>query len=167
MPCADAMIKDVITVTPDRTVSEVLEIFYNNRIRNVPVVDHDGVLQGIVSFRRLLAFLLPVSATMHDELKRFKHFNVNLDHLAGQAPWVTKRLRTLMNDKVEDIMFKEHVTVHPDTTLREGIRLLYLHESPLAVVEEGTGKLMGIMSSQSAIQALMKIRGEILEEKTA
>ena len=95
MPCKDAMITDVISVTREHTVSDVLQLFYNKHIRNVPVLNDDGTLAGVISFKRLLAHLLPASATMEKDLKRFKHLNVNLDHLAGQSPWVTRRLKQL------------------------------------------------------------------------
>ena len=165
MACKDAMVTEVISVKRDTTVSDILQIFYNNRIRNVPVLEEDGVLAGVISFRRLLAHLLPVPVKIGEDLKRFKHLSINLDHLAGQAPWVTRRLGDLLYKTAEDVMFENPEVVHPETTLREGIRKLYEFESPLPVVEEGTGKLCGLISSQSAIQALFEIRNEILEEK--
>ena len=65
-PCSDAMIKNILTVTPDQTVNEVLEIFEKNDIRSVPVVDQDGKLMGLFGLKHILLGLLHIS--LYDSL---------------------------------------------------------------------------------------------------
>ena len=56
-----------VTVTPDATEREVLEVLLQNNIPGVPVVDGGGLLVGFVSDGHLLASALPkYFATMDD-----------------------------------------------------------------------------------------------------
>lgn len=43
------MTTDVLTVTPDTTIDDALELLVANRITGLPVVDHGGVVVGVVS----------------------------------------------------------------------------------------------------------------------
>ncbi|HVS54196.1 MAG TPA: CBS domain-containing protein [Opitutaceae bacterium] len=47
-PVADVMTADVITITPETTMEETMEIFTQKRCRHLPVVDH-GRLVGAIS----------------------------------------------------------------------------------------------------------------------
>ncbi len=49
-----SMITDPISITPDRTVAEVRELFVRHNISGLPVVDERGKLVGIVTRRDLL-----------------------------------------------------------------------------------------------------------------
>jgi CBS domain-containing protein len=57
---ADAMREVAITVTEDRPVAELAELFAVHRLGAFPVVAADGVLVGIVSYVDVLrAFAVP------------------------------------------------------------------------------------------------------------
>lgn len=56
------MTNSVITVTPDNTVAECMEIMTNRRIRHLPVVDRDKLV-GIVSIGDLVKAI--ISAQEH------------------------------------------------------------------------------------------------------
>lgn len=61
------MIVDPVTVEPDRSVSDALEIMARYKISGVPVVDSKGLLVGIITNRDLrfeTRFDIPVSAVM-------------------------------------------------------------------------------------------------------
>ena len=51
----EVMTKDVVTVGPDATLTEVAQIFVERRIGCVPVVDAHGALIGLVTETDLLA----------------------------------------------------------------------------------------------------------------
>jgi len=48
-----------VTVTPDASEREVMEVLLDNNIPGVPVVDEEGLLVGFVSDAHLLASALP------------------------------------------------------------------------------------------------------------
>jgi acetoin utilization protein AcuB len=49
----DHMTAPPLTVTPDQTVAEAIDILQQNNFRHLPVVDEQGVLKGILSDRDL------------------------------------------------------------------------------------------------------------------
>lgn len=154
MPCQDAMIKKVISARPDQTVKDVIEIFDNNHIQTVPIIDEDNRVIGVFNFHDLLWNLLPsVVTSMHDH-PRGHFMDMRLDHIHGMSPWVEKRLRDMYPRPIKDFMRKEFGTVNPDTPLREGIRMLVKYGSPLPVVCDEKNHLVGLISYQSAIENL-------------
>lgn len=45
----DLMTRDVITASPDAEITAVMDIMTARRFRHLPVIDHDGVLCGIIT----------------------------------------------------------------------------------------------------------------------
>lgn len=166
MPCSDAMItNELITATPDMRVEDALELFQKHRIRSVPIVDADGKFLGIFNFHHLLNSILPAPLGLQKEDRRMRAFDLSLDHLTGQTEWLASRLQSLMERKLEAVMVRDIETVDPDTPLREGVRLMANNGSPLPVVDEKTGKLAGLISSQSAIRTILQIKADIKRRK--
>lgn len=156
MPCKEAMIEKVISVGPDQTVGEALALFEKHKIRTVPVVDANHKLLGLFSFNQLLEALLPISFEEDtDGLRHFKVVEVSLDYLGDSAPWLAHRLNMVIGRKVCDFMKEDIHPVRPDTPLREGIRLIVKHGSPLTVVDNG--KLVGIITSQNVAKVVTDI----------
>ncbi len=162
MPCKDAMIdRDIISATPETTLSEVIDLFDTHQIRSVPVVDSDGKLVGLFNFHHLLTTILPVSVDMGNDLKRLRNMHLSLDHLGGQAEWIAGRLKNYLDKPMSEMMVKDPKFVHPDTPLREGVRLLAQYCSPLPVTEDKEGKFVGLISSQSALKVLLKMKTDL------
>lgn len=147
MPCEDSMITKVISVKGSMTVNEALGLFEKENIRCAPVVDDENKLIGMFSRGIILKHLLPVSVTMEDGLNR-------LDFVIGAAPAIARKLRKLRKQKVSEIMRTDVVVLHPKTHAWEAIRLLEKYGSPLAVVDEENGKLVGLMSEHSVIEEM-------------
>lgn len=166
MPCNDAMFTDVVTVTPDQTVGEALELFQQHGIRAVPVVDADKTLVGVYSFSALLLSLLPMPDAFGDGFYGMRTLDISLDHLAGSAPWVARRLKNVMAKPIKDVMVSKPACVVEDTPLREGIRLMVKYGSPLPVVNnKEERKLVGLISSQTTIKALLEIAEHVKKGK--
>jgi len=49
LPVASIMTSDVVTVSPDTEISDLMRLMTERRIRHVPVVDEDNTLVGMVS----------------------------------------------------------------------------------------------------------------------
>jgi len=56
----DAMITDVVTVTPDTTIEEATVLVQQHKIGTLPVVDEKGILAGIITSTDLLRLLAQV-----------------------------------------------------------------------------------------------------------
>lgn len=144
------MITNVIKAHPDETVEVVLERLEKHSLRCLPVVNDDGVLVGILSLKKILEELLPVSVTMPDGLQR-------LNFVVGATPGIAKRLHKLKPVKVKEVMEEDIVVVHPETETWESFRLIVNYGSPIPVVEKETGELVGLISEQSAIKEMHSV----------
>ena len=83
----------------------------------------------------------------------------------GVSPGVAKRLEKVQDQVVADVMQTDCVVAHPDTPTWELIRLMIRHGSPIPVVEDETGKLEGLVSSQSMLKELQNVLEDIRNEK--
>jgi len=165
MPCSDAMITEVITARPDQTVEEAMHILEDNDIRGFPVVNENNQVLGVFNFANLLLAVMPTSVTLDDDFMHHKHLKLSLDYSSGQAPWLASRLSKIMPKKLEEIMSGTANTVNAETALGEGVRRLLECGSPLPVVEKGTNVLVGIITSQSTLATIMKIKDNLEDYK--
>ena len=149
-PCKNFMVPNLITVTPETTVAEALEIFENNDIRSVPVVSKDGKMAGLFGLRHILLNLLPASATMQDGLRR-------LDFVIGAAPGIAKRLKKVKGRAVGEVMDENPMVLYEHTPTWEALRVMALHGSPISVVDEKSGDFVGMISRQSLLKGIENI----------
>lgn len=158
MPCKDAIVADPVLGYKGQTIEEILALLENKHIRTVPIVDENNVLLGLFGYDQILEHLLPISARMEDGLQR-------LDFIIGAAPGVAKRLRKLYPKKVEEVLNGKCCVLPPDTPAWEAIRLLTKYGSPIPVVNEEDGSLIGIVTEQSALEHLKMILADIEQEE--
>jgi CBS-domain-containing membrane protein len=150
MPCHSAMIDKVLTVSPEDSVDSVLDLMKKKNIEYAPVVDKDNKLVGLFSIQILMKNLLPVSIAMADGLQ--------LDMTMRAAPGIAKRLKKVGPLKVADIMDRRANLVNPETPTWEGVNLLVQYGPPLLVVDAESGTLTGVITAQSALDELQRLK---------
>lgn len=142
----DIMEKNVISISPETEITKAVEILLNNHINGVPVVDSNGILQGILCqsdliFQQkdipippifiLLDGIIPLSSS--------KKFNEELQKMAAIT--------------VEQAMVKHPVSVLPDTPISEIASLMVeKHFHTIPVVEDN--KLVGIIGKEDVLKVL-------------
>ena len=156
-PSTDAVITDVLTLKPEQTVREAMDIFTERNIRSLPVIDNDGKFVGMFGLRHILLDLLPKSVSMQDGLE-------NLDFIQGSTPGVAKRLRKLYPQLVSEHMEKEPITIDESTALWEAVRIMAKYGSPIALIEQESNKFVGLISRQTLLRRLEREIEEL--EKT-
>jgi len=67
---ADIMSRDVVTVTPEVSIEDCMEILTKSRVRHLPVRDGEKVL-GIVSIGDLVNWIIVAQSTKIGDLERF------------------------------------------------------------------------------------------------
>lgn len=150
MPCHAAMIAKPMTVSPDDEVGKVLADMKDKDFDAVAVVAKDGTLEGLLSIKVLLQNLLPVSVSMADGLQ--------MDITVQAAPGIAKRLKKVEPLHVSEIMTRKVHIVYPETALWEGVNLLVQYGAPLVVVEGETKKFVGLITFQSALNELNRLK---------
>jgi CBS domain-containing protein len=154
----------LFTCSPEDTVDAALEQLVAHRVTGLPVVDPtSGALVGVVSDYDLLALdtLGRVSPASPD---------TSLFPAADQTWQAFKEVKTLLakssGKKVRDVMTASPITVNPGTDLDAAAALLLrkkIHRLP--VVDEQSGKLVGVLSRGNLVKAALAIRKEAAAAK--
>jgi manganese-dependent inorganic pyrophosphatase len=96
----DIMVSDILQVSPQRTISEALEIIEANDIRMLPAVEGDGRLLGAISVFQLGRFFLPKLS----EPKVMRRVKSSLTHIART---LKARVHHLVNeDAIEELFVR-------------------------------------------------------------
>ena len=69
-PVSDIMVRDLVTVGPDQTVSTCMEIITEHRIRHLPVLDGEELL-GIVSIGDLVKWIIATQRMTIEQLNAY------------------------------------------------------------------------------------------------
>lgn len=147
----------VITVSPDSTVEDALHLLDDKQVRAVPVVGEDGIYQGMFSLHEVIKCLVPSYLE-----------NQTLDFATGVSGILASRLHAIFPTRVGDHVAKDsHMKMHSATHSWEALRMLTKYGSPLPIVDEETGVLKGLISEQSAVEALLKMEADEVELETS
>lgn len=130
------MSTDMVTISPETTVIEALDLMKEHDIHRLPVVV-DGHLVGLVT-EEIIARNSPSTATslsVHE-----------LNYLLNKTT-------------AKDIMIKQVVTVHKNTLLEEAAVLMRTKNIGVLVVVEDQNKLLGIITDKDIFDAFVDILG--------
>ncbi|MBT8234441.1 MAG: CBS domain-containing protein [Saprospiraceae bacterium] len=139
-PISSIMTKDVITLSPDASISQAAEIFNDKKIHHIPVVN-DMKLIGIVSKSDYLFF-------------RRGFLNDNTDERIEDI--------RMNNYEVQDIMTQGIATMEPTDKINVALEVFkenMFHAIP--IVEDGN--LKGIVTTYDIISTLAKSNGAVAE----
>lgn len=128
----DLMTGDVIALRPHDSLARLRDLFYERRIRHMPIVDDDGRLVGLVSQRDLLRNSLIDQVNVPDAVERA----------------VLERLQ------VRDLMTSEVAGVRPDLDIREAAQLMLENKFGCLPVVDGQGRLVGILTESDFVRLL-------------
>jgi acetoin utilization protein AcuB len=136
MLVGERMSHPVITITPDASLQEALDLMQKEHVRRLPVVDKLGTLLGIVTKGDVLE-ASPSDATTLDA-------------------WEVK---TMMNQvTVQRIMTTKVVTIDEDTPVEEVARVMVDKEiSSMPVM--CNGKMAGIITESDLFKLLLEVFG--------
>ena len=143
---ADIMERDVVTIGPDATVHELVQLLQEKDLGGVPVVDPDVRLIGIVTEGDLV---------IEDADVRLPHYFGlfgNLVYLGGQKKF-EERLKKMVGNAVRDVMTSHVFTVAPDEPASAAANIMVDHKvNRVPVVEDD--KLVGIVARHDIIKLL-------------
>jgi acetoin utilization protein AcuB len=126
-----------VTITPDTSLQDALDLMHEHRFRRLPVVDELGRLMGIVSERDLL-YASPPPPPLLSAL--------DLD-------------RPLADFEVRQIMTRQVITTRPDTFVEDAARLMADNKiGGLPVVDEDNG-VVGVITETDIFKAFIELYG--------
>ncbi|SDQ57613.1 CBS domain-containing protein [Virgibacillus subterraneus] len=159
MKIKDFMITDIISITKDKTIKQLLETLVTNKIGGVPVVDEENRLIGMISDGDVIRCIQPKGRTVYDM------FTIVL---VSEEEDLRDKIEYNINNKVDTIMNKRHThTVHPNDNLEEALTILSkYHFKKIPVVDEDS-KVVGVISRGDIIRSIStKIISPINKEKS-
>lgn len=154
MKVKEAMNKNVITCKPDDNIGTLVELFKNNHISGMPVVEKEKVV-GIVSETDLLKlFKAPEVSTDMFLPSPFEIIEMPIRSVMRFEEF-KKALGDIHMKPVRDIMKKKIYTTSPDSTLEDASNMMVKQKvNRLPVIENG--KLVGILVRSDIIRGLSK-----------
>jgi len=130
------MTHPVITINPETSMEEALNLMQREHIRRIPVVNKHGALVGIITEMQLLK-ASPSDATT---LSKFE-------------------MSDLMNKvKIESLMTKNVITVNEDTLIEEAARIMVDKKIGGLPVVQGE-KVVGIITETDLFKVFMEAMG--------
>lgn len=132
MKVADIMTPDVVSVHYNQRVHEALAALYENDIRQVPVVDFNGVIVGILTDR---------------DIKEHVGFRL--------APGIDPEdRRDALVDRIDSVMSTDPMTVPPEMDVLELIDLLLETKVGGFPVVDDNRRIMGIVTYIDVLREL-------------
>ncbi len=132
----DRMTQDPITITPDVSLYDALQMMRENKVRRLPVLDKKGKLVGIVLERDLL-YASPSPAT---SLSVYE-----LNYLVAKI-------------KVEQLMTRNVITVEDDCPLEDAARVMVDNRiSGLPVMRDD--KVVGMITESDLFKTFLELLG--------
>jgi CBS domain-containing protein len=147
MQAREAMTKDVVTVGPEATVSEIAGLLVRHRISAVPVVSADNQVMGIVSQTDL-----GHRSETGTEKKRKWWLEAFADPSTRAREFIKSHAL-----RARDVMTRYLVSVSPQASLAEVADLLDSHRIRQVPVMEG-GKLVGMISRADLVRKLAEVK---------
>jgi len=140
---SDLMERKIFTIKAKDTVKDLSNLFYQNDINYVPVLNDQGNFVGEITLRNYLMLGFP----------EYTKFLPNLNFLKAFEPF--EKLIKMEDQLVENIMQPVKVFLTPDTSIFEAIFLMNKHDRrDFPIVKDG--KILGIISLKNIFRKVIK-----------
>jgi acetoin utilization protein AcuB len=131
MSLRSIMTSRVVTVEMDDRLAVVKEIFDSSKFHHVLVVNGDGELAGVLSDRDLLKALSPYVGSPSENL----------------------RDAATLNKRVHQIMSRKPITLPPEATIADAVKLLLAHRISCIPIVNAEFKPIGIVSWRDLLRS--------------
>jgi CBS-domain-containing membrane protein len=139
MNASEAMDPNPTTLKADDTIECAAKYIMKHRYRNLPVVDDNSCYIGMFGVNCLLKLVIPQAVFLPNGLE-----NVSFIHESFKD--LFNRYDEVKDQPISICINKELKSITPDTPLTETMLQLYNTRASIPVVEEGSCKLLGMIS---------------------
>lgn len=139
MYASEAMDPNPTTLNPGDTIECAANYIMKHRYRNLPVVDDNSCYIGMFGVNCLLKLVIPGAVFMPKGLENVSFIYESFEDLLN-------RFDEVKDQPISICISKEIKPVAPDTPLTETMLQLYNTRASIPVVEEGSCKLLGMIS---------------------
>ena len=125
------------------SVAKAMRMLLDNRLLGLPVVDANGRYLGMFLRSRLVALLLPRIVQLEESMPQV----ARLVEVGDTLDDARDRLARVANDPVGKYLQTDTPILRRDTPVMNAVLFLYRARSYLPVVDEASGKLLGVVST--------------------
>ena len=144
----DFMIQDVYVARPNYTLKQLLQLFIENKIGGVPVVDEYEKLISVVSDGDILRYLAPKESV-------YKDYFTYVPVLPGKN--LDETVKSKLNDTVSKLLKNNKITtLSPEDHLEDAIKVISQHHFKKIPVVDAENRVVGIISRGDALRTLYK-----------
>ncbi len=152
---ADLMTTKLVTLTPDMTLHEMDSVLVKRGISGAPVVER-GRLVGVASQTDIVRTLWE---GQHESARLSPYYASPYPIPISALEFIAKDARQigdqLVEHKVRDIMTRDPLVAHPEDPIAQiAERMVRDQIHRLPVTEQGSGELVGIISSLDLVRAI-------------
>jgi CBS-domain-containing membrane protein len=153
MICADIMDANPIVLQTEDTIGTAIDMLLKHRVLALPVVDGNGVYQGLFAKSRLFGLLFPVLGSIEELLPQMALLT-DIGAAPDKLSEIKERLRSLADALVGTYADKTVPTLQPESPILAAIMLVYRVRNFVPVVDPDSGKLLGVVSTWGALAKL-------------
>ncbi len=139
--CADLMLTNCVTLSPETSLAEAVQIIHNSGIRYLPVVDEQGNFVGIFSSLAVLRQLLPTSSQVCMGIQPNDY-----NFMRTSAADLQARFQQFSQAPVTEYLEKDYVRCEPDHSLMATIFQITNHHTHVVVCEKDSDRFLGIIT---------------------
>jgi CBS domain-containing protein len=147
----DVMSKNVITISPEESISNAIDKMAKNNISGLIVVEDEKVV-GVISE----SDVLKIFKSEFPELKLSSNVSLSIFSLIKSGIKIIREIKKIGKLKVKDLMSKKVFFVKPEDTILEAARIMSKKDVRRLPVIDESGKLVGIISRTDILRALIK-----------
>lgn len=158
MKVSEIMTKDVVSFSRNTTIKEAIITLAEKKITGAPVTDDENNILGIITQVDILDRIIRDCNNLRLVLPKMPESIPLLSVMfveSGETKKMMEYFKDIANKPVSTIMSSKVITVKPDTTLTETLKLYVKHDINRLPVEEH-GKLVGIITRTDIIVGLAK-----------
>lgn len=144
MKVREIMKREVISLSPELSVKEGVEILLKRRISGLPVMDKNERLKGMFTEKDFLRYLLP---SYLDKVGEFRY--------EENPKYVKHKISQMDKLKLRQLMRREVVTVEEDVTLCEVARMMLTQKVRRIPVVSKDGRVVGMVTREDIVRALL------------
>ena len=144
---ADVMTKEPISVTPQTSLQEAIQILAEKKISGLPVVDDNGKIVGVISETDLMWQETGV------EPPPYIMFLDSVIYLQNPARH-NKEIHKALGQTVAEVMSDRPITIEPERSVKEAARIMHEKKVRRLPVTDNQAKLLGIITQGDVIQMM-------------
>jgi CBS domain-containing protein len=144
--CRSIMATKPVVIKQTQSVAQAMRMLLDNRLLGLPVVDDDGRYLGMFLRSRLVALLLPTIVQLEERLPEIARL-LELGFMTDTLEDAHDRFQKVASDPVGKYVQTDTPILRLDTPVMNAVLYLYRTRSYLPVVDEASGKLLGVVST--------------------